>query len=193
MLQVWQFSHDCRSSVVLCNAPLRSFVGLLWSFVGPLRSFAVFSHTPVICYNTLLYWSYTPTGHFLSGPSSDPSARHLLVRPLHRIYNSVISAYLVFIQSAYLFKCRWKLTCLINKRKWWWRHFRFLKMRTNGRRYSSLPVSLTTSHTNWNTSGSRNEMKIDYEVEVQYKPITSSNSYWSFTFGHPTFSAMLAT
>jgi len=38
--------------VVLCNAPLRSFVGLLWvlcgplrSFVGPLRSFAVFSHT----------------------------------------------------------------------------------------------------------------------------------------------------
>ena len=22
-----------------------------------------------------------PTGHFLSGPSSDPSARHLLVRP----------------------------------------------------------------------------------------------------------------
>jgi len=40
MLQVWQFSHDCRSSVVLCNAPSRSFVGLLWSFVlvcGPLR------------------------------------------------------------------------------------------------------------------------------------------------------------
>jgi len=31
-LQVWQFSHDCRSSVVLCNATLRSFV--------------VFSHTP---------------------------------------------------------------------------------------------------------------------------------------------------
>ena len=31
LLQVWQFSHDCRSSVVLCNAPL-------WSF-------AVFSHT----------------------------------------------------------------------------------------------------------------------------------------------------
>jgi len=31
--------------VVLCNAPLRSFVGLLWvlcgSFAGPLRSFAV--------------------------------------------------------------------------------------------------------------------------------------------------------
>ena len=24
-MQVWQFSHDCRSSVVLCNAPLRSF------------------------------------------------------------------------------------------------------------------------------------------------------------------------
>jgi len=40
LLQVWQFSHDCRSSVVLCNAPLRSFVGPLRSFVvlcGPLR------------------------------------------------------------------------------------------------------------------------------------------------------------
>jgi len=34
--------------VVLCNAPLRSFVGPLRSFAvlcGPLRSFAVFSHT----------------------------------------------------------------------------------------------------------------------------------------------------
>ena len=28
-----------------CNAPLRSFVGLLWVLCGPLRSFAVFSHT----------------------------------------------------------------------------------------------------------------------------------------------------
>jgi len=49
-LQVWQFSHDCRSSVVLCNAPLLSFVGPLRSFAvlcGPLRSFAVFSHTPL--------------------------------------------------------------------------------------------------------------------------------------------------
>ena len=52
--------------MVLCNAPLRSFVGLLWvlrgplrSFVGPLRSFvvlcgplrsfAVFSHTRFDC------------------------------------------------------------------------------------------------------------------------------------------------
>jgi len=25
LLWVWQFSHDCRSSVVLCNAPLWSF------------------------------------------------------------------------------------------------------------------------------------------------------------------------
>ena len=43
-MQVWQFSHDCRSSVVLCNAPLRSFVGPLRSFAvlcGPLWSFAV--------------------------------------------------------------------------------------------------------------------------------------------------------
>jgi len=30
----------------------------------------------------MIYWPYMPTGHFLSGPSSGPSARHLLVRPL---------------------------------------------------------------------------------------------------------------
>jgi len=28
MLSVWQFSHGCRSSVVLCNAPLLSFAVL---------------------------------------------------------------------------------------------------------------------------------------------------------------------
>jgi len=37
------------------NAPLRSFVGLLWSFVGPLRSFAVFSHTGVQSITGLYY------------------------------------------------------------------------------------------------------------------------------------------
>ena len=36
----------------------------------------------LIPYNTLLYWPYTPTGHFLSGPS----ARHLLVRPVSYAY-----------------------------------------------------------------------------------------------------------
>ena len=52
-MQVWQFSHDCRSSVVLCKAPLRSFVGTLWSF-------AVFSHTR-LCDPTFSRFSRTPT------------------------------------------------------------------------------------------------------------------------------------
>jgi len=65
-LQVWQFSHDCRSSVVLCNAPLRSFVGLLWVLCCPLRSFAVFSHT---------HWAGSSRRVTLFGRSIDISVR----------------------------------------------------------------------------------------------------------------------
>jgi len=36
------------------------------------------SARPVVC---PVSSAATPTGHFLSGPSSDPSARHVLVRP----------------------------------------------------------------------------------------------------------------
>jgi len=37
---VFRVTYDCRSSVVLCNAPL-------WVLCGPLWYFAVFSHTPL--------------------------------------------------------------------------------------------------------------------------------------------------
>jgi len=39
---------------------------------------------PVVCPVSSNWPAATPTGHFLSGPSSDPSARHVLVRPKRR-------------------------------------------------------------------------------------------------------------
>jgi len=56
-----------RSSVVLCNAPLRSFVGLLWSsavLCAPLRYLVIplqvhWSHSNkiVICRSNFIVWN----------------------------------------------------------------------------------------------------------------------------------------
>jgi len=53
---------------------------------------------PVVCPVSSNWPAATPTGHFLSGPSSDPSARHVLVRPFSETLQEILLTLL-----------RWKL------------------------------------------------------------------------------------
>jgi len=45
---------------------------------------------PVVCPVSSNWPAATPTGHFLSGPSSDPSARHVLVRPFSETLQEIL-------------------------------------------------------------------------------------------------------